>query len=129
MADFVLETADKVALDAAITQMGFVDAQGHPVLQGPIPGDPNPQASYFLEVVGVRYAPTGNTITDPHGNPQPEMAPMAGWWSILRINGTNPIMPGLLQVPASVTVYPPVVFLADGTPDPNYHQPIIGSIA
>jgi hypothetical protein len=112
LTDFVIDSTDAPTLQALAQSMGFWDAANATfITQGPIPGDPNPQASYFLNVVGV-----------VDGQP--------GYWSRLRINGLNPFASGLLAVPAGVTIYPPVKFLADGvTPDPDYAQPAIGEIA
>lgn len=116
MTDFVINSTDAPTLQALAEAMGFWNAAanggaGAFITQGPVPGDPNPQASYFLNVVG---AVDGQT----------------GYWARLRINGLNPFASGLLAIPANVTIYPPVKFLADGvTPDPTYTQPAIGEIA
>ncbi len=112
MTDFVIQAADAATLQALAQSMGFWDAKNAAVIaQGPIPGDPNPMASYFLNVVGSVPGQTG-------------------YWARLRINGDNPFASGLLAVPAGLTVYPPVQYLADGvTPDLNYTQPAIGDIA
>jgi hypothetical protein len=112
MTDFVIDSTDAPTLQALAQSMGFWDATNSAfITQGPVPGDPNPQASYFLNVVGA-----------VDGQP--------GFWARLRINGLNPFASGLLTVPVGLTVYPPEKFLADGvTLDPNYTQPAIGDIA
>ncbi len=112
MTDFVIDSTDALTLQALAQAMGFWDATNESfITQGPVPGDPNPQASYFLNVVGA-------------------VVGQSGYWSRLRINGLNPFASGLLAVPTGVTIYPPVKFLADDvTPDPTYTQPAIGEIA
>jgi hypothetical protein len=116
LTDFVIDSTDAPTLQALAQAMGFWDAAANSgagafKTQGPILGDPNPQASYFLNVVGT-------------------VAGQPGYWSRLRINGLNPFASGLLTVPVGLTVYPPEKFLADGvTLDPNYTQPAIGDIA
>ena len=112
MTDFVVQAPDALTLQALAQSMDFWDAtSGTFITQGPVPGDPNPQASYFLNVVGT-------------------VAGQPGYWSRLRINGLNPFASGLLTVPVGLTVYPPEKFLADGvTLYPNYTQPAIGDIA
>ena len=112
MTDFVIDSTDAPTLQALAQGMGFWDAtNGSFITQGSVPGDPNPQASYFLNVVGA-------------------VAGQPGYWSRLRINGLNPFASGLLAVPTGVTIYLPVKFLVDGvTPDPDYTQPAIGEIA
>ena len=112
MTDFVIDSTDAATLQALAQSMGFWDATNAAfITQGSIPGDPNPMASYFLNVVGT-------------------VAGQPGYWSRLRINGLNPFASGLLTVPVGLTVYPPEKFLADGvTLDPNYTQPAIGDIA
>lgn len=42
---------------------------------------------YAIDVVGVIYEPTGNTLTDSEGNEYPEMAPMDGWHVNVRLSG------------------------------------------
>ena len=108
----MIQAPDAATLQALAEAMGFWDVTNAAfITQGPVPGDPNPQASYFLNVVGAI-----------EGQP--------GYWTRLRINGLNPFASGLLAVPPNVTIYPPVKFLADGvTPDPTYTQPAIGEIA
>ena len=112
MADFVIQAPDATTLQALAQAMGFWDATNSAfITQGPLPGDPNPQASYFLNVVGTVPGQTG-------------------YWARLRLNGLNPFADGLLTIPTSITIYPPVKYLADGvTPDPTYTQPAIGDIA
>jgi hypothetical protein len=109
LTDFVINSTDAPTLQALAEAMGFWNAAANGGAGAFI--TPNPQASYFLNVVG---AVDGQT----------------GYWARLRINGLNPFASGLLAIPANVTIYPPVKFLADGvTPDPTYTQPAIGEIA
>ena len=42
---------------------------------------------YAIDVVGVIYRPTGNTLTDAEGNEYPEQAPLEGWHVNIRIVG------------------------------------------
>ena len=115
MTDFVIAAPDAATLLAAAQSMGFADAAGNIVTQGRIPGDADPYASYFLNVVGPFAYPTGATVADANGNPLPVMATDPRYWSRLRINGDNPFTRGLITIPASLTVYAPVT-LPDGTP-------------
>jgi hypothetical protein len=116
MSDFVIDSTDLPTLQAAAVAMGFWSAAASGfITQGPIPGDPNPMASYFLNIVGVVYV---EGVTQP------------GCWSRLRINGDNPFASGLIAIPGTLTVYPPVKYLSDGvTIDPSYTQPPWGMIA
>ena len=43
--------------------------------------------AYGIDVVGVIYKPTGNTVTDPDGNEIPEMVPLDGWHINIRLMG------------------------------------------
>ena len=110
MADFVIDSTDLPTLIAAATTMGFyhaakAGAAAGFISQGPIPGDPDPHASFFLNVVGQHFEPTGETVTDAQGNAVPVMAAVPGFWTRIRINGLNPIARGLLIVPPTLTVY------------------------
>ena len=109
MQEFVLYCADQATLHGLMQAMGFTDFQG---------ALPDGSGDYFLNEVGVVYQPTGETESDPWGVTAPVMAPTPGWWARLRINGNNPFASGALQIPDSITVYPP-------GPD----QPAIGFIA
>jgi len=40
---------------------------------------------YAIDVVGVIYRATGNTLTDADGNEYPEQAPLGGWHVNIRI--------------------------------------------
>ena len=42
---------------------------------------------YAIDLVGVIYAPTGNTLTDDEGNEYPETAPVDGWHVNVRLVG------------------------------------------
>ena len=42
---------------------------------------------YAIDLVGVIYAPTGNTLTDDEGNEYPEQAPIDGWHVNVRLVG------------------------------------------
>ena len=114
MADFVIEAPDAATFAAAAQAMGFADTQGTIITQGRIPGNPDPMASYFFNLVGVVEQPTGAMTTDGQGNTVPVMAAIAGHWSRLRINGDNPFTRGLIAVPSSLTVYA-LVTPADGS--------------
>lgn len=110
MSDFLVDSTDLPTLIAAATAMGFYHAASAGVTagfvaQGRIPGDPDPHASFFLNVVGQHFEPTGATTTDGMGNTVPVMAAVPGYWARLRINGLDPIARGLMTVPATLTVY------------------------
>ena len=88
MSDFLIDSTDLPTLIAAATTMGFYHTDGVTsgfVTQGPVPGDPNPMSSYYLNVVGTHYEPTGATTTDGNGNTIPVMAAVPGFWTRLRI--------------------------------------------
>jgi hypothetical protein len=42
---------------------------------------------YAIDLVGVIYEPTGNTLTDAEGNEYPETAPVDGWHVNVRLVG------------------------------------------
>ena len=110
MSDFLIDSTDLPTLIAAAALMGFYRAAKAGVAagfiaQGQIPGDPDPHASFFLNVVGQHFEPTGVTTTDAQGNVVPVMAAVPGFWTRIRINGLNPIERGLLTVPPTLTVY------------------------
>ena len=42
---------------------------------------------YAIDVVGVIYKPTGETLTDDEGNEYPETAPLDGWHLNIRLIG------------------------------------------
>jgi len=108
MADYVIQAPDAATLQALAQSMGFWNAaNGAFVTQGPLPGDPNPQASYFLNVVGA-------------------VPGQSGYWARLRINGLNPFASGALAVPPGLTIYPPT---GDPSQPADYVQPAIGEIA
>jgi hypothetical protein len=108
MTDYVIQAPDAATLQTLAQSLGFWDAAASTfVAQGPIPGDPNPQASYFLNVVG-------------------SIAGQAGYWARLRLNGLNPFASGLLTIPAGITIYPPT---GDPSEPTTYVQPEIGAIA
>lgn len=46
-------------------------------------------ADYGIDVVGIIYKPTGNTVTDPEGNEVPEVAPIPGWHINIRLMGDD----------------------------------------
>ena len=53
-----------------------------------VEGDPYLVAhthDYAIDVVGVIYRATGNTLTDADGNEYPEQAPLGGWHVNIRI--------------------------------------------
>ena len=106
MSDFIIESPDAPTLQAAAVTLGFWNATtGSFITQGHIPGDPDPLSSFFLNVVGTVYEPTGATTTDSFGNTVPVMAAIPGVWARLRINGSNPFTAGLLTIPSTLTVY------------------------
>ena len=44
---------------------------------------------YAMDIVGIIYKATGNTLTDDDGNEYPEMAPLDGWHINIRLIGDN----------------------------------------
>ena len=44
---------------------------------------------YAMDIVGIIYKATGNTLTDDDGNEYPEMAPLDGWHVNIRLIGDN----------------------------------------
>jgi len=111
MSEFIINAADAPTLDTLAQGMGFWDSANNQIVtQGPVPGDTNPMASYFLNIVGlIPQAP--------------------GYWARLRINGLNPFASGLLAIPTGITIYSLVqptdgsapLWSVDGvTPAPDY---------
>ena len=87
--------------------------------------------SYFANIVGQVFQPTGATQPDQFGNPQPVMAALPGLWLRLRHNGDPAALQAKMgpQVMAQcaqlgVTIfrqYPDLGWSADGvTPAPAY---------
>ena len=118
--DFVTCSADLTALQTDAQRLGFWNpaannGAGDFITQGRIPGDSDPYASYFLNIVGVVNQPTGATTVDGMGNTVPVIAPIPGYWARLRINGDNPFRPGGFPIPPTLTVYA-LVTPTDGTP-------------
>ncbi len=94
MTDFVISAPDLATFQAGAQSLDSWSG-GAIVTQGHIPGDPDPMASYFLNIVGA--------VPD---------AP--GYWARLRINGNNPFASGLMAIPSTLTVYS-LVQPADGS--------------
>ena len=44
---------------------------------------------YAIDIVGIIYKATGNTLTDDEGNEYPETAPLDGWHVNIRLIGDN----------------------------------------
>ena len=44
-------------------------------------------ADYAIDIVGVIYRATGNTLTDADGNEYPEQVPLDGWHVNIRLIG------------------------------------------
>jgi hypothetical protein len=100
LTDFVINSTDAPTLQAAAQAMGFWSTQansgaGDFIRQGHIPGDADPLSSYFLNIVGA-------------------VPGVPGYWTRLRINGSNPFAAGLLTIPPTLTVYS-LVEPADGS--------------
>ena len=109
MVDFVINSGDLATLRSAAQSSGFWSGDAI-ATQGRIPGDNDPNASYFLNIVG-------------------EVADAPGVWARLRINGLNPFTSGILTIPPTLTVYSlmtptdgsPPFWTSDGvTPAPAY---------
>ena len=137
MSDVVLYSPDLATLQADAQSLGFYVPGVGFITQGPVPGDPDPLASFFLNIVGVVQQPTGQTTTDGMGNTVPVMAPIPGYWARLRVNGTSPFRPGGMTIPPSLTVYSLVTpangsapfWTADGTTPAPAYVAAIGTIA
>ena len=130
MSDFIISSPDAPTLQAAAVTLGFWNATtGSFITQGHIPSDPDPLSSFFLNIVGTVYEPTGATTTDSFNNVVPVMAAIPGVWARLRINGSNVFQTGVLQIPTTLTIYNLVTptdgsapfWSSDGvTPAPSY---------
>ena len=109
MSDFVLDFGSPEAAEVAFKALGFWDSTNEaPITVGSLTGGGG--ASFFLKVFGP--------------------ADGVGYGARLRLNGVDPFVIGLLQIPPGVTVYPETKYLADGvTIDASYAQPPYGQIA
>ena len=87
----LLSEADLPTAFAAFYQQDYVtvvDEEGNET-QTP-EGDPylvTHTHDYAIDLVGVIYEPTGNTLTDDEGNEYPETAPVDGWHVNVRLVG------------------------------------------
>ena len=124
MSDFLIYSPTMNTLNAYASTLGnsFWNANTNSIIPaGPLPGG----GSYFVNFA-TDAIPTGNTITDSHGNQVPEMRQLSGVWIRVRLNGENLFALGALPLPqAPIVVYPPT-----GTANTplDYVQPPYGSI-
>jgi hypothetical protein len=84
MNDYLLRADDETALWAALLAAGVVAEQSD--VTGALVKLPTGGAA--LDVIGLIYQPTGVTLTDQHGLPVPEMAPVPGFHANLRTEGS-----------------------------------------
>lgn len=85
MADqFYIDFPSQAAFASAACGMGFCDMNGNLVLQGHVPGDPNPMASYAVAVPGFANGPNDFIV-------------------IVDINGIDPFISGTMKPPSSAT--------------------------
>jgi hypothetical protein len=89
MKEIVFSADSYDALLAEAKRLGFVDAQGQIIVNGPV----TDEEAYYLNYVKQMMAPTGNTIKDPFGNDMEEMQVVPGVWGRLRINGDEAALP------------------------------------
>lgn len=95
--DWELHSTQLSDLQNARTQLGFT--QGDGFLNG---------VRYTINLYGQKYAPTGNMVTNRLGNQVPEMAPLPGYYAILRwYNGDNPFPPPGMNLPPRISVVGP----------------------
>ena len=90
--EVIFNSPDLPTLVAAAAAMGYYDPVAKKVTTA---GKLAAGGSYFLNIVGVVYQPTGATTTDAFGNTVPVMAPLSGIWGRLRHNGDPAVMPSL----------------------------------
>jgi hypothetical protein len=83
MNDYLLRADDEATLWAALLTAGLAAEQ--PDVTGALAKVPSGGAA--LDVIGVIYRPTGAMLTDQHGLPVPEMAPVPGFHANLRTEG------------------------------------------
>jgi hypothetical protein len=80
MNDYLLRADDEAGLWTSLLAAGLVTEQPDP--SGTVVKVPANGAA--LDVIGVIWRPTGATLTDDHGLPVPEMAPVPGFHANLR---------------------------------------------
>jgi hypothetical protein len=102
MNDYLLRASDEAALWTALLAAGLVAEQ--PDVTGALVKLPTGGAA--LDVIGVIYQPTGTMLTDEHGQPVPEMAPVSGFHANLRTTGPLPeaqlaLLPLVTPIPAT----------------------------
>jgi hypothetical protein len=67
-----LKFTDEAAMQTALSAYYYEDEAGDTVL---MTGD----GAYSIDVVGLVYQPTGETLTDEYGNEYPETKAVDGW--------------------------------------------------
>ena len=102
MTDYLLRASDEAALWTALLTAGLVTEQPDPsgtLVKVSVGGA-------ALDVIGMIWRPTGATLTDQHGLPVPEMAPVSGFHANLRTEGPLPeaqlaLLPLVTPLPAT----------------------------
>lgn len=103
--DWELHTDSLNTLQNAVKTLGFTQGDGY--LKG---------VRYSIYIYGQKFAPTGNTFPGPvPGSTLPEMAPLPGYYAIMRWWSPDPFPPPGVHLPNGVTAVPlpadsPVVF-------------------
>lgn len=111
MTEVVYASPDALTLMAVASKVGWYDAKIQQIVSSaPIASG----GSWFFNHVGVVQVPTGRTITDRMGNPQPEMVPDPHLWGRLRVNGDASALPEIIAAcrTAGVLIYE--LFRLDG---------------
>jgi len=76
--DFYLKLASESEMTVVLAPFYGTDDDGH---YGLI----THTSDYDIDVVGILYEPTGNTLTDDEGFPYPEVTPLPGWHINIRL--------------------------------------------
>lgn len=104
MTEVIFSAPDLATIVKAATATGFYDPVAKRINStGVLPED----GGWFYNFVGTVQVPTGRTVTDRMGNPQPETAADPNQWGRLRVNGPITTLPQIIATCRAngVTIY------------------------
>lgn len=104
MTEVIYSSPDALTLMAVASQVGWFDQKTQQIVSSaPIASG----GSWFLNHAGVIQVPTGKTIEDRFGNPQPEMVADPNIWGRLRVNGDVSALPDIITAcrKAGIKIY------------------------
>lgn len=129
MTEVIYSSPDALTLMVVASQVGWFNQETKQIISSaPIASG----GSWYFNHVGVIQIPTGKTIEDRLGNPQPEMVNDSNLWGRLRVNGIAEALPDIIAAcrKAGIKIYELVpkedgsyFWSSDGiTPAPDFVQ-------